>query len=160
MDNIFGDALDDAKPEEREEDLILLESQQILADLLEGICQERGIAEKDLAEILEMPEDDIAKMMTGHSNVTLRVLARLQSRLKTKIFMIASCHEERKYDTQPSSVASSDSITDFEGFQAGMKMGALAMLASFSKKRSAASPMMKSTVNATYHEGTTFVPLR
>ena len=160
MNDILGDSLDGNQPEQQSEDLMLLQLQQELADILDEVCEARGMTQTDLADLLDLPITEVQAMMRGQRDVTLRTLARLQSRLNTTIFTFASARPEPHSPHHP--MVSGAMVHDggSRAFRMGVKVGTLATLASFRMANAMGARSPKSTVHMTHGEGTTLVPLR
>lgn len=90
--NFFEDALRGMDPEER----ILVDTQMAIATRIDELCQERGLTQKDLADLLDMHESQVSRILSGCQNLTLRTLARIEARLGAKIINVVASSGERR----------------------------------------------------------------
>jgi transcriptional regulator with XRE-family HTH domain len=60
-----------------------------ISDRIHEILEERGISQKQLAEMLGKKESQVSKWMTGTHNFTIKTLALLEVKLNATIFQVS-----------------------------------------------------------------------
>ena len=59
-----------------------------LSDRIQEILKQKGISQKELAEMLDKKESQVSKWLTGTHNFTIKTLSRLEVALGEPIFEV------------------------------------------------------------------------
>ncbi len=80
----FGESLEQMEPESR----IFVDKSLAIAHYLQLLLQQKGLRQKDLADMLGKSEPEISKWLTGMQNYTLRTLSKLEAALGSDIISV------------------------------------------------------------------------
>ncbi len=86
IDNLLSELLAET-PKER---LLFVDFSMAIATRIIHILEEKGIKQKDLAQMLGKTEPEISKWLSGTHNFTLRSLAKIESVLGESLFAVES----------------------------------------------------------------------
>ena len=86
IDNLLAELL----AETPKEQLLFVDFSMAIATRIVRILEEKGLKQKDLAQMLGKTELEISKWLSGTHNFTLRSLAKIESVLGESLFAVES----------------------------------------------------------------------
>lgn len=86
IDNLLAELL----AETPKEQLLFVDFSMAIATRIVRILEEKGLKQKDLAQMLGKTEPEISKWLSGTHNFTLRSLAKIESVLGESLFAVES----------------------------------------------------------------------
>ena len=87
-----ADMLSEILSETPSENLLFMDYSMDVASRIVEILAEKGLKQKDLAQLMGKTEPEISKWLSGTHNFTLRSLAKIESILGKPLFTVNSSH--------------------------------------------------------------------
>jgi transcriptional regulator with XRE-family HTH domain len=124
MNKIFGDVFTNVPSERQLEDQILVENQMAIGQRIDEICEQQEMSQKKLAKLLGMHESQVSKIVSGCQNLTLRTLARIEARLRTKLIQVLPAPSELYIgSTQHNNAQSRSNVIPWEDLNPSIAQG-------------------------------------
>ncbi|TKC59211.1 helix-turn-helix transcriptional regulator [Pedobacter hiemivivus] len=66
-----------------------LKKSQAIAIKVNGLIRDKGISQKELAQLLKVSPQQVSKILKGQENLTLETISKLENALETTLIAIA-----------------------------------------------------------------------